>query len=65
MASHPRSFLAAKHSTLTEQIPKAHREYAKWTPQRIVAWVGQTKAATAAVVEQILSRKTYSGGGRS
>jgi hypothetical protein len=41
VASHPRSFLAAKHSTLTEQIPKAHREYAKWTPQRIVAWVGQ------------------------
>ena len=59
VASHPRSFLAGKHSTLPEHMPKAHREYAEWTPQRIVAWAGQTGAATAGVVEQILSRKAY------
>jgi transposase len=59
VASHPRSFLAGKHSTLPEHMPKAHREYAAWTPQRIVAWAAQTGASTAAVVEQILSRKAY------
>lgn len=59
VASHVRSFLAGKHTTLPEHMPKAHREYAEWTPQRIVAWAAQTGAATAAVVEQILSRKAY------
>jgi transposase len=59
VASHARSFLAGKHTTLPEHMPKAHREYAEWTPQRIVAWAAQTGVATAAVVEQILSRKAY------
>jgi len=59
VAAHPRSFLLGKHSTLPEHMPKAHREYAEWTPQRIIAWAGQTGVATAAAVEQILSRKAY------
>ncbi len=59
VASHPRSFLPGKHSTRPEHMPKAHREYAEWTPQRIIAWAAQTGPSTAGVVEQILSRKAY------
>ena len=59
VASHPRSYLAGKHSTLPEHMPRAHREYAEWAPQRIVAWAAQGGVATAGVVEQILSRKAY------
>ncbi len=59
VASHARSFLQGKHSTLPDHMPKAHREYAEWTPQRIIAWAAQTGPATAGVVEQILSRKAY------
>ncbi len=59
VASHPRSFLQGKHSTLPEHMPKAHREYAEWTPQRIIAWAAQAGPATAGVVEQILARKAY------
>lgn len=44
VASHVRSFFAGKHTTLPEHMPKAHREYAEWTPQRIVAWAAQTGA---------------------
>jgi transposase len=40
-------------------MPKAHREYASWTPQRIISWAAQTGTATAQVVEMILSRKAY------
>lgn len=59
VASHQRSFVAGRHTTLAEHMPKAHREYAEWTPQRIVAWAAETGTATAQVVEVILSRKTY------
>jgi transposase len=59
VASHPRSSLLGKYSTRPEHMPKAHREYAEWTPQRIIAWAAQTGPATAGVVEQILSRKAY------
>lgn len=40
-------------------MPPSHREYAEWTPERLVSWASQTGKATAAVVESILSRKAY------
>ena len=30
-------------------MPKAHREFAAWTPQRIISWAAQTGTATAQV----------------
>lgn len=59
VASHPRSMIQGKHTTVAEHMPKAHREFAAWTPQRIVSWAAETGNATARVVEIILSRKTY------
>ncbi len=32
-----------------EHMPKAHREYAEWTPQRLVRWAEKSGPATAAV----------------
>jgi transposase len=59
VASHKRSFAKWKHTTIDEHMPRAHREYAEWTPQRLVNWAGTIGPATAAVVEVILSRKSY------
>jgi transposase len=59
VASHPRSPLKGKHSTTPEHMPQAHREYAEWTPPRLIAWAAQTGPATAQVVTQILSRRAY------
>ena len=59
VASHLRSFVKGKHTTTPEHMPKAHLEYAEWTPQRIVSWAAQTGTATAEVVEIILSRKAF------
>jgi transposase len=59
IASHPRSFVKGKHTTDPEHMPTAHREYAEWTPERLVTWASQTGKATAAVVESILSRRAY------
>ncbi|WP_241426422.1 IS21 family transposase [Geobacter benzoatilyticus] len=59
VASHPKSSVQGKHTTTPEHMPKAHREFAEWTPERIISWAAQTGTATAQVVETILSRKAY------
>lgn len=40
-------------------MPTAHREYAEWTPERLIKWAGTMGPATAAVVEEILSRRAF------
>jgi transposase len=36
VASHQRSPLKGRHSTVAAHMPKAHQRYAEWTPQRLV-----------------------------
>jgi transposase len=59
VASHPRSARPNAHVTVAEHMPRAHRSYQEWTPERLVRWASQTGGATAAVVEQILSRRVH------
>ena len=40
-------------------MPSAHRFYAEWNPDRFIQWAGKIGEATAAVVEKILSSRTY------
>jgi transposase len=59
VASHPRSHQPHTHSTQTEHMPKAHREYAQWTPQRLSEWAAITGPATQAVVDFILRSRRH------
>jgi len=59
VASHVRSMLKGRHTTTPEHMPKAHREYAEWTPQRLIRWAEQTGPATAGVVQHILERRAH------
>jgi transposase len=59
VASHLRSFDRGRHSTTSEHMPKAHQEFAVWTPGRIISWAAQNGRSTAQVVEIIMSRKVY------
>jgi transposase len=59
VASHRRSPLKGRHTTVTEHMPTAHREYAEWTPQRLVRWAAQTGPATAGVIEHILTQRRH------
>jgi transposase len=59
IASHARSWIKGRHTTTPEHMPKAHREFAAWTPQRMISWAAQNGIATARVVENILARKAY------
>ena len=35
VASHPRSTLKGRHTTVAEHMPQAHRQYASWTPESL------------------------------
>ena len=59
IASHVRSHALGRHTTLSEHMPKAHREYAEWTPQRLIDWAGRGGAATANVIETILASRAH------
>ena len=54
VACHQRSYKRG-YTTINEHMPKAHREYAEWTPERLIKWASQTGEATAKLVEAILS----------
>jgi transposase len=59
VASHRRSYQPGRHTTVNAHMPKAHREYAEWTPQRLVRWARETGPATAKLVEVILTSRPH------
>lgn len=59
VASHARSRIKGKPTTCDEHMPKVHREYAEWSPQRLIAWAATIGESTARVVTEILERRTY------
>jgi transposase len=59
VASHVRSSRKARHTTVKEHMPKGHREYVEWTPERLVRWARKTGGTTAEVIEYILSSRVH------
>lgn len=59
IAAHRRSAKTGHHSTVTAHMPKAHREYGQWTPQRLIGWARQTGPHTAGLIEQILASRPH------
>jgi transposase len=59
IASHVRSPLKGRHTTVAEHMPKAHREFAEWTPERLVRWAEKTGPATAGVIGHIMANRPH------
>ena len=59
MASHARSYVRDRATTLTEHQPKAHRQYLEWTPSRLLSWAGSAGPHTAELFRQILATKPH------
>jgi transposase len=58
-ASHARSYVKHGYTTLGEHMPKGHREYAEWTPERLITWAKTIGPMTAAVVEEIMLSRAH------
>lgn len=59
IASHLRSYAKGRYTTLAEHMPKAHRDYVDWTPERLIRWATEIGIATAALVTAILEKKLH------
>ena len=59
VASHRRSYVPHKTTTVAEHMPSSHRAHADWTPSRIIAWAKTIGAQTAACVAAIMERRPH------
>lgn len=59
VASHPRSYLVSKATTIIEHMPKSHQEYGAWPPSRLAKWADEIGPNAAAVAEKILARPIH------
>jgi transposase len=59
VAAHVRSHEKGRHTTTAEHMPVAHREYAHWTPARLITWAGKTGPSTAALVAILMARRAH------
>lgn len=58
VASHMRSFLRGRHSTLSEHMPPNH-QFAQWSPQRLINWGQKCGDSVAKVIETILNGREH------
>jgi len=59
VASHIRSYTTRRHTTVAEHMPKAHRDYAAWTPERVIRWASDTGTSTGELVTVILAKRLH------
>ena len=59
VASHVRSSVNHRHTTVREHMPSAHRRYAEWTPARMMHEARKIGPATIALVEAIMKAKPH------
>jgi transposase len=59
VASHARSFVPHKATTLHGHRPKSHQAHLEWTPSRLIHWAESVGRATREVVCTILESKPH------
>ena len=59
VASHARSPVRRRHTTISEHMPSAHRRYAFWTPERLLAAANKIGPSTMALCEAIMRAKPH------
>jgi len=59
VASHARSSVAYRHTTVHEHMPKSHQAHLQWTPSRLIHWGETVGTATAEVIRTILANKPH------
>lgn len=59
VASHARSVVRHRHTTIADHMPSSHRRYADWTPARMMSEAAKTGPATVALFEAIMRAKPH------
>jgi len=59
VASHLRSDLRGRHTTVPEHMPKSHQAHLEWSPERIGRWAQSIGPHTRALVEAIFADRPH------
>ncbi len=59
VASHQRSYVKYKHTTLPEHMPESHRKHLEWPPSRIIEWGNKTGPNMGELVGKIIASKMH------
>ena len=60
VASHVRSHLRGRHTTVAEHMPEKHRRFAQqWSPERFSRWADHIGPATAALITEVLRARRH------
>lgn len=59
VASHRRSHLQGRHTTVRDHMPPKHRKYADWTPERFIRWGRTIGPHTGELVTAILASRRH------
>ena len=59
VASHLRSFVKSKHTTCKDHMPKNHKDYGDWSPERLLRWAHTLGDSVEKCVEQILASQVH------
>jgi transposase len=59
VASHLRSYLPGKHTTMREHMPKSHQKHLEWTPSRLIQWAGTIGPQTQKLISFILENRPH------
>lgn len=59
VASHIRSFIKGKHTTLAEHMPPSHKAYSEWSPGRFLNWAMDIGPNTRDVIQHLLNQGAH------
>ena len=60
VAAHQRRYGSApRHGTVADHMPRAHRHYAEWSPERFQRWGAEMGPETEGLIIAILSRRPH------
>ena len=59
VASHRRSYLKGRHTTVPDHMPEAHRQAGDWSPERLARWAAKTGPATEKLILTVLGARKH------
>jgi transposase len=59
VASHLRSRLKGRHTTVAAHMPQSHRQAGEWSPERLHNWAANTGPASAKLIETVLASRKH------
>jgi len=59
VASHARSYERARHTTISEHMPKLHQQHAEWSPSRFARWASTIGPKTEELVTAIIAERPH------